>query len=189
MIVPSGAVRVLVATRPVDFRNYAECTIMLSPRRLAEYPRCSAIAYPKQVGSLLGIILGPSAVPWWRRREDRDVEAERRVTTKSPMYGSRRTGDVCGSVHQSAEDPWAHATDRRQATKPRPVTLLSGCADVGSQLLTSMMASPHCLHDIDASVVAPVSIISSPPSTCAGYVGSFASWSNVGVAPPHQLAW
>ena len=33
MIVPSGAVRVLVATRPVDFRNYAECTIMLSPRR------------------------------------------------------------------------------------------------------------------------------------------------------------
>ena len=33
MIVPSGAVRVLVATRPVDFRNYAECTIMLSSRR------------------------------------------------------------------------------------------------------------------------------------------------------------
>ena len=30
MIIPSGAVRVLVATRPVDFRNYAECTIMLS---------------------------------------------------------------------------------------------------------------------------------------------------------------
>jgi hypothetical protein len=24
---------VLVATKPVDFRNYAECTIMLSPRR------------------------------------------------------------------------------------------------------------------------------------------------------------
>jgi hypothetical protein len=44
MIVPSGAVRVLVATRPVDFRNYAERTIMLSPWRLAEYPRCSAIA-------------------------------------------------------------------------------------------------------------------------------------------------
>ncbi len=44
MIVPSGAVRVLVATRPVDFRNYAECTIMLSAGRLAEYPRCSAIA-------------------------------------------------------------------------------------------------------------------------------------------------
>ena len=32
MIVPSGAVRVLVATRPVDFRNYAECTIMLQSR-------------------------------------------------------------------------------------------------------------------------------------------------------------
>jgi hypothetical protein len=31
MIVPSGAMRVLVATRPVDFRNYAERTIMLSP--------------------------------------------------------------------------------------------------------------------------------------------------------------
>ena len=107
----TGALRVMVAIKPVDFRNYAECTIMLSPRRLAEYPRCSAIAYPKQVGSLLGIILGPSAVPWWRRREDRDVEAERRVTTKWPMYGSRRTGDVCGSVHQSGEDPWAHATD------------------------------------------------------------------------------
>jgi hypothetical protein len=41
MIVPSGAVRVLVATRPVDFRNYAERTIMLSAGRLAEYPRCS----------------------------------------------------------------------------------------------------------------------------------------------------
>ena len=41
MIVPSGAVRVLVATRPVDFRNYAERTIMLSAGRLVEYPRCS----------------------------------------------------------------------------------------------------------------------------------------------------
>ena len=30
MIVPSGAVRVLVATRPVDFRNYAERSIMQS---------------------------------------------------------------------------------------------------------------------------------------------------------------
>ena len=40
MIVPSGAVRVLVATPPVDFRNYAECTIMLKSAaanaRLAE---------------------------------------------------------------------------------------------------------------------------------------------------------
>jgi hypothetical protein len=44
MIVPSGAVRVLVATRPVDFRNYAERTIMLSPGRLAEYPRCLSAA-------------------------------------------------------------------------------------------------------------------------------------------------
>jgi len=33
VIVPSGAVRVLVATRPVDFRNYAEHRIMLSPRQ------------------------------------------------------------------------------------------------------------------------------------------------------------
>lgn len=32
MIIPPGAVRVLVATRPVDFRNYAERTIMRSPR-------------------------------------------------------------------------------------------------------------------------------------------------------------
>ena len=30
--VPAGT-RVLVATKPVDFRSYAECTIMLSPRR------------------------------------------------------------------------------------------------------------------------------------------------------------
>jgi hypothetical protein len=29
--VPAG-VRVLIATRPVDFRNYAQRTIMLSPR-------------------------------------------------------------------------------------------------------------------------------------------------------------
>ena len=89
MITPPPGTRVWLAAGVTDMRNYAECTIMLSPRRLAEYPRCSAIAYPKQVGSVLGIILGPSSVPWWRRREDRDVEAERRVTTKSPMYGSR----------------------------------------------------------------------------------------------------
>ncbi len=30
MIIPSGTVRVLVAMRPVDFRNYAERTIMRS---------------------------------------------------------------------------------------------------------------------------------------------------------------
>jgi hypothetical protein len=30
--VPAG-LRVLIATKPVDFRNYAEGTIMLSPRR------------------------------------------------------------------------------------------------------------------------------------------------------------
>jgi hypothetical protein len=30
--VPAGS-QVLVATKPVDFRNYAECTIMLSRRR------------------------------------------------------------------------------------------------------------------------------------------------------------
>jgi hypothetical protein len=44
MIIPSGSVRVLVATRPIDFRNYAECTIMLSLGQLAEYPRCSPVA-------------------------------------------------------------------------------------------------------------------------------------------------
>lgn len=44
MLIPPGPIRVLMATKPVDFRNYAERTIMLSPWRLAEYPRCSAIA-------------------------------------------------------------------------------------------------------------------------------------------------
>ena len=38
MIVPSGAVRVLVATRPVDFRNYAERTIMQSARSIELRP-------------------------------------------------------------------------------------------------------------------------------------------------------
>jgi hypothetical protein len=33
MIGPTSGVRVLVATKPVDFRNYAERTIMLSPGR------------------------------------------------------------------------------------------------------------------------------------------------------------
>jgi hypothetical protein len=32
MIGPTGTVRVMVATRPVDFRNYAERRIMRSPR-------------------------------------------------------------------------------------------------------------------------------------------------------------
>jgi hypothetical protein len=32
MIGPSGAVRVMVATRPVDFRNYAPTMIMRSRR-------------------------------------------------------------------------------------------------------------------------------------------------------------
>jgi hypothetical protein len=43
MTVPAG-VRVLIATKPVDFRNYAQRTIMLSPRSLTEYPRYSSIA-------------------------------------------------------------------------------------------------------------------------------------------------
>ena len=34
----SGGVRVLIAAKPVDFRNYAECMIMLSLRQSAEYP-------------------------------------------------------------------------------------------------------------------------------------------------------
>ena len=29
MLIPPGPIPVLVATKPVDFRNYAECTIML----------------------------------------------------------------------------------------------------------------------------------------------------------------
>jgi hypothetical protein len=48
MLIPPGPIRVLVATKPVDFRNYAECTIMLSLPRSAEYPSCSAIAWPEQ---------------------------------------------------------------------------------------------------------------------------------------------
>jgi hypothetical protein len=44
MLIPPGPIRVLMATKPVDFRNYAERTIMLSAGRVAEYPRCSAIA-------------------------------------------------------------------------------------------------------------------------------------------------
>ena len=36
MIGPSGAVRVMLATRPVDFRNYVERRIMRSPERLTE---------------------------------------------------------------------------------------------------------------------------------------------------------
>jgi hypothetical protein len=40
--VPAG-VRVLIAAKPVDFRNYAECTNMLSQRSSAEYHRCSSI--------------------------------------------------------------------------------------------------------------------------------------------------
>ena len=31
MIIPSGTVRVLVATRPVDFRTYVERAVMWSP--------------------------------------------------------------------------------------------------------------------------------------------------------------
>ena len=32
MIMPGTEIQVLVATKPVDFRNYAEPTIMQSPR-------------------------------------------------------------------------------------------------------------------------------------------------------------
>ena len=32
MIMPGTEIQVLVATKPVDFRNYAERTIMRSPR-------------------------------------------------------------------------------------------------------------------------------------------------------------
>jgi hypothetical protein len=39
--VPSG-VHVWLASGHTDMRNYAERTIMLSPGRLAEYPRCSS---------------------------------------------------------------------------------------------------------------------------------------------------
>jgi len=40
---PAG-VQVWLATGHTDMRNYAERTIMLSPERLAEYPRCSLAA-------------------------------------------------------------------------------------------------------------------------------------------------
>lgn len=33
MIGPSGAVKVMVATRPVDFRNYVKRAVMWSPPR------------------------------------------------------------------------------------------------------------------------------------------------------------
>ena len=33
MMMPGTEIQVLVATKPVDFRNYAERTIMQSPRR------------------------------------------------------------------------------------------------------------------------------------------------------------
>jgi hypothetical protein len=35
---PAGA-RILLATRPVDFRNYAESPVMRSPRQLPGYCR------------------------------------------------------------------------------------------------------------------------------------------------------
>ena len=41
-LLPRG-LKVHLALGYTDMRNYAECTIMLSPRRLAEYPRCSAV--------------------------------------------------------------------------------------------------------------------------------------------------
>ena len=44
MITPGADLKVYVATRPVDFRNYADGTIMLELRQSAEYPRCSAVA-------------------------------------------------------------------------------------------------------------------------------------------------
>jgi hypothetical protein len=42
-LLPRG-LKVHLAFGYTDMRNYAERTIMLSPWRLAEYPRCSAIA-------------------------------------------------------------------------------------------------------------------------------------------------
>jgi hypothetical protein len=42
-LLPPG-VKVHLAFGYIDMRNYAEGTIMLSPRQSAEYPRCSAVA-------------------------------------------------------------------------------------------------------------------------------------------------
>jgi hypothetical protein len=42
-LLPRG-LKVHLALGYTDMRNYAECMIMLSAGRLAEYPRCSAIA-------------------------------------------------------------------------------------------------------------------------------------------------
>ena len=41
MIGPTGAVRVMVATKPVDFRNYAEHRIMRSPRYRSQVYICN----------------------------------------------------------------------------------------------------------------------------------------------------
>jgi hypothetical protein len=48
MITPPSGARVWLAAGVTDMRNYAECMIMLSLRQLAEYPRCSAIAWLEQ---------------------------------------------------------------------------------------------------------------------------------------------
>jgi hypothetical protein len=44
MIFPSNRVRIMVATKPVDFRNYVKRAVMWSPPRLKLLPRFCPIA-------------------------------------------------------------------------------------------------------------------------------------------------
>src|SRR6266852_4572818 len=81
----SGGVRVLIAAKPVDFRNYAECMIMLSLRQSAEYPRCSAIARLEQRVKVLSIILGPSRC---RGGTERRQRCRRQIATCDKIRGA-----------------------------------------------------------------------------------------------------
>jgi len=64
MIAAPAGVKVLVATKPVDFRNYANCTNMLSLQSSAEYYRCSSICWSELFDHLPNIILRfPSTPP------------------------------------------------------------------------------------------------------------------------------
>lgn len=58
MITPPPGTRVWLAGGFTDMRNYAERTIMLSPQRLARYPRCSAMLNLSGRSYALSIILG-----------------------------------------------------------------------------------------------------------------------------------
>ena len=50
MIAVASGLRVLIAIRPVDFRNYAEHRIMLSPRRPLPQRRAISVRYCGPIG-------------------------------------------------------------------------------------------------------------------------------------------